>query len=53
MVLVARAGESLFEPSKLLEQTHGERLDSGTASQAVGSDPAMATLGAIDGPKVG
>jgi hypothetical protein len=29
-----------------LEQTNGERLDTGAASEAIGSDPAMATVGA-------
>lgn len=36
------------EPSKLLEQTHGERLDTGTAGQAIGGNPAMATVGAVN-----
>ena len=43
----AQAREIQCEPSKLLEQTHGERLDTGAASQAIGSDQAMATVGAI------
>jgi hypothetical protein len=48
MVLVARAGESLSEPSKLLEKSDGERLDFGTTSQTVGSDPALETMGAVN-----
>jgi hypothetical protein len=34
-------------PNKLLEQCNGNRLDATTASGAVGSDPAMATVGAL------
>jgi hypothetical protein len=44
----AHAREIQSEPSKLLEQTHGERLDTGAAGQAISSDPAMATVGAFD-----
>jgi len=44
----ARARENQTEQSKLLEQTHGERMDCGAASQAIGSDPAVATVGAFD-----
>lgn len=48
-------GAILGEPArnKLLEQSHGERLDFGTAGQAIGSDPAMATVGAIHRPENG
>lgn len=34
-------------PNKLLEQTHGERLDFGTTATASGTHPAMATVGAV------
>jgi hypothetical protein len=49
----SRTREIQSEPSKLLEQTHGERLDIGAAGQASGSDPAMATVGAIHRPENG
>ena len=49
----AQAREIPSEPTKLLEQTHGERLDTGATSQAVGSDPAMATVGTIHRPENG
>ena len=45
---VARAEENGIPPNKLLEHAHGERLDFGTAGQAGSSDPAMATVGAIN-----
>jgi len=41
------------EQSKLLEQTNGERLDTGAAGQAIGSDPKMATVGTVHRPKNG
>lgn len=44
----ARGENSGIEQSKLLEQRNGERLDSITAGSAIGSDPAMATVGALD-----
>lgn len=43
-----RAGESELEPSKLLEQQHGERLDSKTAQAAIGAHPAMAAVGKVN-----
>ena len=46
---VARAEKNGIPPNKLLEQTHGERLDIGTAGQAIGSDPKLAPLETIDG----
>lgn len=49
----AQAREIQSEPSKVLEQTHGERLDTGTTSQASGSNSAMATVGAINRPTNG
>jgi len=45
---LARAGESENPQSELLENQHGERLDTGTASTASGADPEMATLGTVD-----
>jgi len=48
-----RTREIQSEPSKLLEQTHGERLDTGAAGQAIGSNPAMATVGTFDRPANG
>src|ERR1017187_3208182 len=44
----ARAEDSENQQSKQLEQQHGERLECGTTGEAVGSDPAMATVGTID-----
>jgi hypothetical protein len=46
-----RTREFHSEPNKLLEQTNGERLDTGAASQAIDSDPAVATVGALDRPQ--
>lgn len=45
--LPSRAGETA--PSKLLEQQHGERLDFGAPQATVRGDPAMATVGKING----
>ena len=45
-----RASETLQNPpNKLLEQTHGERLDLGATAAAGGTHPAMAPLGAKHG----
>ena len=38
-------GETSIEPNKLLEQQHGQRLDTGTTCAAIGADTAMATVG--------
>ncbi len=38
-------GENSIEPNKLLEQQHGQRLDTGTQSAAIGADKGMATVG--------
>ena len=46
----AHAREIESEPNKQLEQTHGERLDPGATGEAIGSDSAMATVGAIYRP---
>jgi hypothetical protein len=43
----ARAGaENQRAPTKLLEASDGERLDTGTAGEAVRGDPALATVDA-------
>jgi hypothetical protein len=41
----SRAGESQNTPNSLLEQQHGERLDTLTTKAAGSTDPAMATVG--------
>ncbi len=46
-------GETSIEPNKLLEQQHGQRLDTGTQSAAIGADKAMATVGKVDRAEVG
>jgi len=38
------AAENQKQPNKLLEVQHGERLDTGTASQTIGGNQAMAAL---------
>jgi len=38
--------------SKLLEEQHGEWLDTVTACAAVGANPAMATLGEVNGAEI-
>jgi hypothetical protein len=48
----AGAGENEKPQNKLLEAQNAERLDFGTAAAAVGSDPAMATVGACNGAEV-
>jgi len=49
--LRARTRKSNSRPNKLMEESDGQRLDPGAAGQAIGSDPAMATVGAIDRPE--
>jgi len=44
-----RAGKNPNVQNKLLEETDGERLDPGTACSPGQADPAMATVGEIDG----
>jgi hypothetical protein len=44
-----RARENQIQQNKLMEQKDGERLDIGTTGKAGKADPAMATLGEIDG----
>jgi hypothetical protein len=48
---VLPAREVQTKPIKLLKQTHGERLDTGATGQAISSDPAMATMGAVYRPE--
>jgi hypothetical protein len=46
-----RAPEKSNSENKLLEKKDGERLDTGTTSPTSQADPAMATMGEIDGTK--
>lgn len=46
----SRARESENQPSKLLEEQHGERLDAGTAQATVGADSALATVDKVYRP---
>lgn len=48
----SRARESGIPPNKLLEASHGKRLDSGTAQAAGGANQAMATMEPINRAKV-
>lgn len=43
-----RARENSIEPNKLLEHSHGERLDFGTTGQTVGGDSAVEAVGAVN-----
>lgn len=45
-----RANKPASSPNELLETEHGKRLDPGKAGAAIGGDPALETVGAIDGP---
>ena len=45
----SRARESENPPNKLLEQQHGEWLDSGTVQAAGSGDTSLETVGALDG----
>jgi hypothetical protein len=47
----SRGGNLEIQQNRLLGQQHGKRLDFGARSHAVGSDAAMATVGALDGSK--
>ena len=46
---VPRARENQNAQNKLMEQIDGERLDTGTKGTTGKADPAMATLGEVDG----
>ena len=48
-----RTRETQTEQSKLLEQTHGERMDTGAAGQASGADSHLETVGAFHRPNDG
>lgn len=48
-----RANDPASSPNELLETEHGKRLDPGTAGAAIGSDPPLEAVGAIDGAPVG
>jgi hypothetical protein len=50
---IARAEEIEKSPTELLEHDHGQRLDTGAAAAASGSDQAMETVGAIHRPAHG
>lgn len=43
----SRARETENPPSKLLEQQHGERLDTGTPRTSVGADSSLEAVGAV------
>ena len=42
-----RAREIQSEPSELLEQTHGERMDTGAAGTTIGTDMHLEAVGAV------
>lgn len=46
----SRAGNREIEPIELLE-AHDARMDAGTPGEAVGGDPALAAVAAVDRPK--
>jgi len=46
-----RARENQNQQNKLMEQKDGERLDTGTTGTTSKADPAMATVGEVDGAK--
>lgn len=49
----AHTGKTINQQNELLEHQHGNTLDTGTAGEAAGHDPAMATVGAINRAEVG
>jgi hypothetical protein len=49
----ARTAEVRNPPIELLEDGHGERVDTSAASAAGRGDPHMATVGEVDGPQDG
>jgi hypothetical protein len=48
----SRARESENQPNKLLEQQHGQRLESGTLQATVGVDSPVAAVGQVHGAEV-
>lgn len=48
-VATSHARNQASPPNELLETEHGKRLDPGTEGAAIGSDPALEAVGAIDG----
>ena len=46
-------GETSIEPNKLLEQQHGQWLDTGTTGAAIGADKELETVGKVDRAEVG
>ena len=48
----SRAREIESEQSKLLEINHGERLDTGTTGTAIGGNPALETVGSLNGAAI-
>ena len=46
----SHARQSGAAPSKLLEESNGERMDTGTQGQAGGADPQLETVGEVDRP---
>lgn len=47
--VASRANEPASPPNELLETERGKRVDSGTSRATIGGDPALETVGAIDG----
>ena len=45
----SRARENENSKNEIMEKKDGERLDTGTTGKASKADPAMATLGEVDG----
>lgn len=52
-VSASRAEESGYQPNKVLEHQHGERLDSGAAGASGGADSQLETVGAVNRAEVG
>ncbi|WP_288935966.1 hypothetical protein [uncultured Sphingomonas sp.] len=44
-----RASDPASSPNELLETEHGKRLEPGTAGAAIGGNPTLEAVGAIDG----
>lgn len=48
-VAASPASNQANPPNQLLETDHGKRMEPGTAGAAIGGDPALEAMGAIDG----